>query len=118
MKTLALALTLAATLAAPLAAPAATQSDSGAAPATTFLIVDSQTGRTLGTLVPVDGNPHELHLIGNVAARGAEPFGRTDAMRAPTPAPAALTPAQIAAATEAALLEQFYAPPDAGIRGW
>jgi hypothetical protein len=113
VNTHALACILGALVAAPLAASAATQPDIPARDTGTFLIVDSQSGRTLATLVPVDGTTREFRLLGTVTARGGA-FVEIQPQRIPSP----LTPGQIERARLAVQNEQFYAAPDAGSRGW
>ncbi len=100
MKNTALALAVGATLAAPLAAAAQSQPDAASLSAGRFLIVDARSGRTVAALVPVDGKPHELRLIGVVSARAA------DSDQTAVPAGRALTPAP------------FYTAPDDGMFGW
>ncbi len=104
MKTLVLALGLGAALAAPLRASAMTQTDT-APVANHFLIVDQTTGRTLATLLPVDGKAHEFRLIGNVAAPPVA-LAQPGATAAPMP----LTVGQQEQAREAAYRAQFHIP--------
>ena len=105
MKHLVLTLSLAATLATPLAASAMTQSDGVASAANHYLIVDTNTGRTVATLLPVDGQPHQLRIVGTIPA--------PTALLAPAAAPAALSPLTIGQqekAREAAYRMQFQLP--------
>lgn len=112
MKNTALALAVGATLAAPLAAAAQSQPDAASLSAGRFLIVDARSGRTVAALVPVDGKPHELRLIGVVSARAA------DSDQTAVPAARALTPAQFEESDKAGRRAQFYTAPDDGMFGW
>jgi hypothetical protein len=71
MKNIVLGLSLAAALAAPLAASAQTQP--APLPAGHYLLVDVQTGRTIGELVAVAAEPQALRAVGAVAT-GAAPL--------------------------------------------
>jgi hypothetical protein len=70
-----------------------------------LLVVDARSGRTVGELVPVDGQSHALLMIGNVSTRPA-----ADAKPAPPAAPAALTVGQEDAVYDAFFREQFHIP--------
>jgi len=72
MKNIALALGLAAALVAPLAASAETLGAS--LPAGHYLVVDAQTGRTLGELVAVAAEPRVLRTLGAVSVAPAPLF--------------------------------------------
>jgi len=106
MKHLVFALGLAALGAAPLAASAQTPGpqDTAAPTQIRFLIVDPQTGRTVAQLVPVDGQPNVLRVIGSVAA--PPPSARSASVQAPR----LLTIGQENDAYAAALSEALHLP--------
>jgi len=71
MKTFIIGLSLVAALAAPLGASAQTQPEGASLPAGHYLIVDAQSGRTVGQLVAVNAPARDLRTIGFVTTQGA-----------------------------------------------
>ena len=82
-----------------------TQSDNAPVTAHQFLIVDPASGRTVATLLPIAGQPHELRLIGTIAAPvvALTPTVIPDAI-------APLTVGQVEKARDAAYRAQFHIP--------